>query len=76
MWKGSIAVRVGQSEVCAVYGRRYTLGRLGPLPAEADVVAFESPLIHWTMASQLVRALAGCTIVSLADETSQQIAHR
>lgn len=75
MWKGSVAVRVGRSDVCAVYGRRYMLGRLGPLPVEADVVMFESPLIRWTVASQLVRALSGCTIVSLDDEASRQIAH-
>lgn len=64
LWAGSVALRVGRSDVFAVYGRRYTLGRLGPLPVEADIVAFESALIRWTLASQLVRALNDCTIVS------------
>ncbi|MEU2740202.1 hypothetical protein ABZ656_33815 [Streptomyces sp. NPDC007095] len=68
MWAGSVAVRVGKSAVCAVYGRRYTLGRLGPLVAAADVVALTSPLIGWTVASQLVRSLSDCTIVSLDEE--------
>lgn len=68
MWRGSTAVRVGKSDVCAVYGRRYTASRIGPLVAGADVVMFTSPLIRWTIASQLVRALSDCTIVSLDEE--------
>ncbi|MEV5911045.1 hypothetical protein AB0M00_19355 [Streptomyces chartreusis] len=68
LWKGSVAVRVGTSELCGVYGRRYTASRLGPLPVEIGVVPFESPLIGWTIASQLARALTDCTIVSLDEE--------
>lgn len=68
LWKGSVAVRVGTSEVCGVWGRRYTPSRLGPVPIEIGVVPFESPLIGWTVASQLVRTLSGCTIVSLDEE--------
>jgi hypothetical protein len=59
---------VGTSEVCGVWGRRYTPSRLGPVPIEIGVVPFESPLIGWTVASQLVRTLSGCTIVSLDEE--------
>ena len=73
LWKGSVAVRVGRSDVCAVYGRRYTLGRLGPLPAEADVVSLESPAVHWTVAAQLVRGLNECTFVSLDEELAARV---
>lgn len=65
LWAGSVAVRVGRSEVCGVYGRRYATTKLGPMPVEADVVMFESPLVRWVIASQLVRALYECSIVSL-----------
>ncbi|GHA05701.1 hypothetical protein GCM10010389_51470 [Streptomyces echinoruber] len=68
LWKGSALVRVGRSVVCGVWGRRYTAGRLGPLVVESTVVPFESPLIHWTVASQLVRALYACTVVSVDEE--------
>lgn len=68
MWKGSVAVRVGESELCGVLGRRYTASRLGPLPVEKAVVPFESPLIGWTVAAQYVRALNDCKIVSVAEE--------
>lgn len=68
MWKGSVAVRVGKSELCGVWGRRYTASRLGPIPVEIGVVPFESPLLGWTIASQLVRALSDCTIVSVGEE--------
>ncbi|MEW2161299.1 hypothetical protein AB0950_39895 [Streptomyces sp. NPDC007189] len=64
-WQGSVAVRVGRSEVCGVWGRRYTASRLGPLPVESGVVPFKSPLLGWTVAAQLVRALNDCSIVSL-----------
>ncbi|MCX4607007.1 hypothetical protein [Streptomyces mirabilis] len=73
MWKGSAAVRVGRSDVCAVYGRRYTLGRLGPLPVEAGVISLDSPLLHWTVAGQLVRGLNDCTIVSVDEELAAHL---
>jgi hypothetical protein len=81
MWKGGVAVRVRRSEECAAYGHRYTYGRLGPLLADSGVVMFVSPLVRWTMAAQLVRALVGCTIVSFDDElksgaVSREIARR
>lgn len=68
LWRGSVAVRVGKSELCGVYGRRYTASRLGPLPVEAGVVPFESPLLWWTVAAQLTRVLLDCTIVSVDEE--------
>ncbi|MGW0772001.1 hypothetical protein [Streptomyces sp. NPDC002676] len=68
MWAGSVLVRVGESEVCGVLGRRYTASGIGPLPVEMDVVPFGSPLLGWTVAAQLVCALRECTIVSLDEE--------
>jgi hypothetical protein len=70
MWRGSVLVRVGRSEVCAVWGRRYTPSRLGPVPIASAVVLFDSPLLGWTVASQLVRALYECKIVSVDEELS------
>lgn len=68
MWRGSVAVRVGRSELCGVWGRRYTASRVGPIPVESGVVPFESPLLGWTVAAQYVRALSDCKIVSVAEE--------
>ncbi|MFE9624312.1 hypothetical protein [Streptomyces sp. NPDC006527] len=68
LWAGSVAVRVGRSDVCAVYGRRYSLGRLGPLAVEADIVSLTSPLLPWVVASQLVRGLNDCAVVSVDEE--------
>ncbi|MBC2864420.1 hypothetical protein [Streptomyces mexicanus] len=68
LWAGSVAVRVGTSVACGVWGRRYTASRGGPIPAVSEVTPFESPLLGWTIASQLVRALYDCTIVSLDEE--------
>ncbi|MGW2708094.1 hypothetical protein ACWC4J_03725 [Streptomyces sp. NPDC001356] len=65
LWEGSVVVRVGRSELCGVWGRRYTASRLGPIPVERGVVPFGSPLLAWTVAAQYVRALYDCTIVSL-----------
>ncbi|MGW2742393.1 hypothetical protein [Streptomyces sp. NPDC001450] len=73
MWKGNVAVRAGRSDVCAVYGRRYTLGRLRPLPVGADVVSLDSPLVHWTVGAQLVRGLNECTLVSLDEELAARV---
>lgn len=73
MWAGSVAVRVRASEVCAVYGNRYTPSRVGPIVAENGVMPFESPLLPYVVAAQLVRALYACTFVSLTDELA---AHR
>jgi hypothetical protein len=63
--RGHVAVRVGRSTVEGVYGIRYHVGQ--PFPASADdaVVTFDDPAIRWTRASQLVRELTDCTIVSL-----------
>ncbi|MFD8033732.1 hypothetical protein ACFV3F_34225 [Streptomyces sp. NPDC059717] len=76
LWAGSVAVRAGRSEVCAVYGRRYVPGGLGPVPAEVGVVAFEEPVAAWVMASQLVRSLADCAIVSLDDELGAAVSRQ
>ncbi|WP_260328654.1 hypothetical protein [Streptomyces sp. Ag109_O5-1] len=39
-----------------------------PIPIEAGIVPFESPLLGWTVAAQYVRALYDCKIVSVAEE--------
>ncbi|MEU0675496.1 hypothetical protein ABZ330_21895 [Streptomyces sp. NPDC006172] len=68
LWAGTVAVRVGRSEVSGVYGQRYTQGPFGPRPLSMDVVEFASPLIRWTVAAQLVRTLYDCKIVRVAEE--------
>ena len=68
MWRGSVAARVGKSELFGVWGRRYTVSRLGPIPVEAGVVAFDSPLLDWTVAAQYTRTLYDCKIVSVHEE--------
>ncbi|RRQ79418.1 hypothetical protein CQW39_09775 [Streptomyces griseofuscus] len=68
MWAGNVLARVRTSEVYGVLGRRYTASRLGPLPVHRDIVPFGSPLLGWTVAAQLVRALDDCTVVTLDEE--------
>jgi hypothetical protein len=68
--RGSVAVRVRDSDACAVYGSLWAPSAFGR-PVEAGrvgVVAYGTPGAHWVLAGQLVRALHGCTIVSLAEE--------
>lgn len=60
-----VAVRVGETDVCAVIGVTYTPTRQGLVPGPRDAVALTSPAIRWTVAGQLVRGLNECTIVSL-----------
>lgn len=73
MWAGSVAVRVAASEVCAVYGNRYTPSRVGPIAVESGPMLFESPLLPYVVAAQLVRALYACTFVSVADELATRV---
>lgn len=69
LWRGAVLVRVGRSEVCAVHGQRYAPGTFGPRRvADETVLLGEEPAIHWTVASQLVRALYDCTFVDLERE--------
>ncbi|MGE9282356.1 hypothetical protein ACP4B2_27935 [Streptomyces rochei] len=68
MWAGNVAVRVRASEVCAVYGHRYTPSRVGPIIVENGPMPIESLLLPYVVAAQLVRALYACTFVSLTDE--------
>ncbi|MEU3289876.1 hypothetical protein [Streptomyces longwoodensis] len=68
MWKGSVLVRVGSSDVCAVYGRRYTATGTGAMVAAAEIVPFDSPMLRWMVAAQLVRELSDCRIVSADEE--------
>lgn len=65
---GSLAVRVGSSDICAAYGQQYLAGPICPLPAAVGVVPLDAPAIRWTVASQLVRGLSDCTIVDLQAE--------
>jgi hypothetical protein len=66
----SVAVRVRDSQVCAVYGRIWASSAFGyPVRTEnRGVVAYSSPAARWVLAAQLVRSLHGCTIVDLAAE--------
>ena len=73
LWAGSVTVRVGTYEPCGVWGHRYTASRLGPIVAESGVVPFESPLLGWTVAAQLVLVLSECSIVSLDEDVASVI---
>lgn len=66
--KGHVAVRVGHSTVCGIYGVRFQLGHLIPTPVEDAILRLDDPIIRWTRAEQLVRELRDCTIVSLEDQ--------
>ncbi|AZM53351.1 hypothetical protein DMA15_12790 [Streptomyces sp. WAC 01529] len=66
--KGSVAVRVAASDVCAVYGMVYSPAGLRPMPLHLDVVAYGGRMAPWVLAGQLVRGLNGCTIVDLRAE--------
>lgn len=66
----SVAVRVRESDVCAVYGRVWSSSAFGhPVrTALKDVVPYRTTAAQWVLAGQLVRALSGCTIVDLQRE--------
>lgn len=63
----SVAVRVRESDVCGVYGRVWSSSAFGhPVPTSVkDVVSYGTTAARWVLAGQLVRALSGCTLVSL-----------
>lgn len=65
---GCVAVRVGASDVCAVYGRRYSPAGLRPMQLDYDVVPYGGYSARWVLAGQLVRGLNRCTIVDLRAE--------
>ncbi|MGA5489545.1 hypothetical protein ACPCK1_17535 [Streptomyces pseudogriseolus] len=69
-----VAVRVRESDVCAVYGRMWSSSALGrPVKAgNADVVAFGTLAARWVLAGQLVRSLNGCTFVDLQRELARR----
>ena len=62
---GHVTVRVGHSAVAGVYGARFRVAQPLPVATQEAVVAFDDPAIRWTQATQLVRELSECTIVSL-----------
>ncbi|MFI1607871.1 hypothetical protein ACH4YN_38155 [Streptomyces griseofuscus] len=67
---GSLAVRVRESEVCAVYGRVWSSSAFGyPVrTANKEVVTYGTAAARWVLAGQLVRSLHGCTVVDLERE--------
>ncbi|WP_262702072.1 MULTISPECIES: hypothetical protein [Streptomyces] len=60
-----VAVRAGATDICAVYGTRYTPTKHGLVMGEPGVVSLTSTSVRWTVAGQLVRALNRCTLVDL-----------
>ncbi|CRK60026.1 Phage protein [Alloactinosynnema sp. L-07] len=60
--QGYVMVRVRLSLVSGVHGVRYRPGRPFPTPIESTLVRFDDPVIHWTLASKLVREFVECTI--------------
>lgn len=69
----SVAVRVRESEVCAVYGRMWSSSAFGhPVrTAVKDVVPLGSAAARWVIAGQLIRSLHGCTVVDLERELAR-----
>ncbi|MER6626786.1 hypothetical protein ABT301_00810 [Streptomyces sp. NPDC000987] len=66
--QGFVAVRVGDSEVAAVYGERYAPRPPFPRVEEDAITHLDDPRIRWVIAAQLVRELFDCTIVDLDEE--------
>ncbi|MFB7594273.1 hypothetical protein [Streptomyces sp. NPDC056160] len=66
----SVAVRVRDSEACAVYGRMWSSSAFGaPVrTANAEVVSYGTTAARWVLAGQLVRSLHRCTLVDLQHE--------
>ncbi|GAA2945842.1 MULTISPECIES: hypothetical protein [Streptomyces] len=60
---GCVAVRVGRSEVCGVYGARYWPDP--QVPPTVGVVEDDDPGVRWVLATQLLRSLSWCTVVEL-----------
>jgi hypothetical protein len=69
-----VALRVAESEACAVYGRIWSSSAFGrPVrTGVADVIAFGTPAVRWVLAGQLVRSLHGCTPVDLQHELARR----
>lgn len=63
-----VAVRVAESDVCAVYGMLYSPAGLRPTPLNFDVIAYTGWASPWVLAGQLVRGLNGCTLVDIRAE--------
>ncbi|MFI8194381.1 hypothetical protein ACIF8T_37615 [Streptomyces sp. NPDC085946] len=66
----AVAVRVRDSDVCAVYGRIWSTSACGrPVrTAVKDVVPYSTMATRWVLAGQLVRALNHCTLLDLQHE--------
>ncbi|MFC9050071.1 hypothetical protein [Streptomyces anthocyanicus] len=66
---GYVAVRVRESDPCAVLGRLWAPTALGtPRKLDRGVVAYGEPAARWVTAGQLIRSLHGCTSVDLDAE--------
>lgn len=66
-----VAVRVRESDACAVLGRRWAPTALGaPQRLDQRVIPYGNPAARWVTAGQLIRSLHGCTVVAL-DDTRQ-----
>jgi hypothetical protein len=59
---GHIAVRVRAHAIAGVFGLRYRAGLVES--GNGELVSFSESHIRWTLASQLVRELHDCTILS------------
>ncbi|MFE4336091.1 hypothetical protein ACFRQM_44065 [Streptomyces sp. NPDC056831] len=62
---GSVAVRVGSSEVAGVYGVTYQPGKR----KGSRVVEDGDPASRWVLASQLALSLSDCTLIDLDEIT-------
>lgn len=67
-----VAVRVGASDICAVYGAPYRLTGRGLMAGQPDVFSLTSSAARWVIAGQLVRALSSCTIVDVQAEIGRR----
>ncbi|MEU3730303.1 hypothetical protein AB0E81_12950 [Streptomyces sp. NPDC033538] len=63
-----VAVRVRESDACAVLGRLWAPTALGtPRRLEKGVVSYGTSAARWVTAGQLIRSLHSCTFVDLDD---------
>ncbi|AUH40472.1 hypothetical protein [Streptomyces sp. CMB-StM0423] len=62
---GAALVRVRHPDIDGVYGLSYRPDGEHAVPAGEVTVAYDDPAAAWVLASQMTRALRGCTVIEL-----------
>lgn len=65
----AVAVRVADPRPVGVLGEVYQMLGGRPTLAEKRTVLYTEPEIRWTLATQAVRSLHGCTVIGPAEDT-------